>query len=73
MCEFKPNKIVTNFEKGLKNACMLQWPKNKLDGCRFLFITCIVAHNSKTWACNWIKNDKSETSKWLHYFLDWYI
>jgi hypothetical protein len=31
--EFKPNKIVTDFEKGLRNACVLQWPGIKLDGC----------------------------------------
>jgi len=40
-CEFKPDKIVTDFEKGLRNACMLQWPEIKLDGCRF--------HLSQTW------------------------
>ncbi|CAI6369784.1 unnamed protein product [Macrosiphum euphorbiae] len=65
--EFKPNKIVTDFEKGLRNACMLQWPGIQLDGCRF--------HLSQAWyraiqrfglAADY-KNDESEISKWLHY------
>jgi len=33
--KFKPNKIVTDFEKGLRNACMSQWPGIKLYGGRF--------------------------------------